>query len=569
MYLLVAIRYHLVPVARRILKRASVRTFAAYIPIVALLGFGYWRYGAAVQQLPDVPLTMPMARLGTLLGLAPILFIRTPVTRGASIFHSMATEDPTMALKMMILSNVGSRCGYVLLLVLGVAPFVVRLSHSLEQSILHLVSDGVYVVIYCGAVTLIDCASTGRTKYRVPLVLCVLSLVGIETLLLFYRPWADVAGVVLNVTVVGICWTRYIPRMDPILIQEYLNGLAVINDRRRSRLRGILDAVGVETKVYLKSFLLTTNSVIPVIAALAIYGGLLVFLIRGTPQEEPLSSVMVLGFGASFFYSNILIESFRNFNLMFVKMSPVTFFRLTRLILTPHCTIVGLSTAVISLDTGITGFLGRNGSGKTTTMRLIMGLLRPDAGKVLIDDRDLWQFDHIFALKKNLGYLPNEDYFFDRLSGRENLEYLSLMKTADRDAYIALDHFMTRLEVDTYIDDEFGSYSTGMRKKVQFIGALIGDPAHILLDEPHSGLDVLAGIALQDTLIELRSRGAAIFMSSHVPEVFDTLTDRLLVIDRGRIVVQHDAPYPAKSVDLYLRAISAPPAPAPSVDGAC
>ena len=347
MYLFLAIRYHLVPIARRILKRTSVRTFAAYIPIVALLGFGYWRYGAAVQQLPDVPLTMPMARLGTLLGLAPILFIRTPVTRGASIFHSMATEDPTMALKMMILSNVGSRCGYVLLLVLGVAPFVVRLSHSLEQSILHLVSDGVYVVIFCSAAAFIDCASTGRPKYRVPLVFCVLSLVGIETLLLFYRPWADVAGVVLNVTVVGICWTRYIPRMDPILIQEYLNGFAVINDRRRRRLRGILDAVGVETKVYLKSFLLTTNSVIPVIATLAVYVGLLVFLIRGTPQEEPLSTVMVLGFGVSFFYSNILIESFRNFNFMFIRMSPVTFFRLTRLILTPHCTIVGLSTAVI------------------------------------------------------------------------------------------------------------------------------------------------------------------------------------------------------------------------------
>ena len=221
-----------------------------------------------------------------------------------------------------------------------------------------------------------------------------------------------------------------------------------------------------------------------------------------------------------------------------------------------------------SLDTGITGFLGRNGSGKTTTMRLIMGLLRPDAGKVLVDDRDLWQFDHIFALKKNLGYLPNEDYFFDRLTGRENLEYLSLMKTADRDAYTALDDFMRRLEVDTYIDDEFGSYSTGMRKKVQFIGSLIGDPTHILLDEPHSGLDVLAGIALRDTLIELRSRGAAIFMSSHVPEVFDTLADRMLIIDRGRIVVQHDAPYPVRSVDLYLRAISAPPASELRADGA-
>ncbi len=347
MYLLVAVRYHLVPVARRILKRTSAFTFAAYIPIAMLTGYGYWRYGVAVQQLPDLPLSLPMARLGTLLGLVPILFIRTPVTRGASIFHSMATEEPTMALKIMILRNLGSRCAYVLLLVLGAAPFVVRLSDSLEQSILHLVSDGVYVVIYCAAVTLIDCASTGRPRYRIALLLCVLSLVGIETLLLFYRPWADVVSVALNVTVVGVCWTRYIPRMKPVLIQEYFNGLVAITDRKRRRLRGILDAVGVETKVYLKSFLLTANSVIPIVAALAVYVGLVVFLIRGTQQDEPLSSVMVLGFGASFFYSNILIENFRNFNLMFIKMSPVTFFRLTRSILTPHCIIVGLSTAVI------------------------------------------------------------------------------------------------------------------------------------------------------------------------------------------------------------------------------
>ena len=347
MYLLVAVRYHLVPVARRILKRTSAFTFAAYTPIAMLTGFGYWRYGVAVQQLPDLPLSLPMARLGTLLGLVPILFIRTPVTRRVSLFHSMATEEPAMALKIMILRNLGSRCVYALLLVLGVAPFVVRLSDSLEQSILHLVSDGVYAVIYCGAVTLIDCASTGRSGYRIPLLLCVLSLVGIETLFLFYRPWADVVSVALNVTVVGVCWTRYIPRMKPVSIQEYFNGLVAITDKKRRRLRSILDAVGVETRVYLRSFLLTSNSVIPVVAALAVYVGLVVFLIRGTQQEEPLSSVVVLGFGASFFYSNILIESFRNFNLMFIKMSPVTFFRLTRLILTPHCIIVGLSTAVI------------------------------------------------------------------------------------------------------------------------------------------------------------------------------------------------------------------------------
>lgn len=216
----------------------------------------------------------------------------------------------------------------------------------------------------------------------------------------------------------------------------------------------------------------------------------------------------------------------------------------------------GVFDLSVSLYAGITGLLGRNGSGKTTVMRITMGLLRPDRGHVLVDGQELWQSDHMFSLRKNLGYLPNEDYFFDRLTGRENLEYAGLLKTGNRDAYVSHNDIMRRLDVDDYLDVPFGSYSTGMRKKVQFIGALIGNPSHLLLDEPHSGLDVLAGIALKDILVELRDRGTVVFVSSHVPEVFDEVSDRLLVIERGEIVAWHDAPYSARSVDLYLRAIA-------------
>ena len=212
----------------------------------------------------------------------------------------------------------------------------------------------------------------------------------------------------------------------------------------------------------------------------------------------------------------------------------------------------------VSLDAGITGVLGRNGSGKTTFMRIIMGLLRPDRGQVLIEGLDLWQSDHVFSLRKNLGYLPNEDYFFERLSGRENLEYAGLLKTGNRDAYVALDDVVKRLEVDGYLDDPFGSYSTEMKKKAQLIGALIGSPAHVLLDEPHGGLDVPAGIALDETLIELGDRGTTIFLSSHLPEVFEAHADRLLVIERGRIVARNEAPFSERSVDLYLRAMASP-----------
>ena len=217
----------------------------------------------------------------------------------------------------------------------------------------------------------------------------------------------------------------------------------------------------------------------------------------------------------------------------------------------------GVFDVSLRLEAGLTGFLGRNGSGKTTTMRLIMGLLAPDRGTVLIDGRDLWQYDHIYTLKRNLGFLPNDDYFFTRLTGRENLEYLSLLKTGERDAYAALDRFITELEVDAFIDDPFDSYSTGMKKKVQLVGALIGDPGNILLDEPHNGLDVMANIALNRTLLQLRDEGRTIFVASHLAEVFDTIADALVVIDQGRIVAEHPAPFQKKPVDLYLEAIGA------------
>ena len=217
----------------------------------------------------------------------------------------------------------------------------------------------------------------------------------------------------------------------------------------------------------------------------------------------------------------------------------------------------GVFDVDLRLKGGLTGFLGRNGSGKTTTMRLIMGLLEPDGGTVLVDGHDLWKYDHIYTLKRHLGFLPNDDYFFPRLTGRENLEYLSLLKTGDRGAYAALDRFIAELEADAFIDDPFDSYSTGMKKKAQLVGALIGEPANILLDEPHNGLDILANIAVNRTLLKLRGEGRTVFVSSHLAEVFDTIADALVVIDQGRIAAQHRAPFRKKPVDLYLDAIGA------------
>ena len=347
MALSLSIRYHLIPATRIVFKRVRVGTVVATIPVAALIGFAYWRYWVAVQQLPAMPLSLPEARLCVLLALFPILFIRTSGTRRDSVFYSMATECPAVTLKIMILRNVGSRITYALLLLLAVTPLVGRLATSIGQSLLHLSNDGLYLVTCCTAATLIDVASGGRRTRRVWLATCFLSLLGIETMLLFNYPWADITIATVNAALLGACWALYIPRINPLLIQEYFNGPVVITERRSRRRGGILDSLNVETRVYLKTFLLSGNSVVPVAAALAVYVYLVLFLIRGTPMEDPLAMVMMLGFGVAFFYSSIFVESSHNFNLLFGKVHAVTFFRLTRLILAPHCALIGILVAVI------------------------------------------------------------------------------------------------------------------------------------------------------------------------------------------------------------------------------
>ena len=221
----------------------------------------------------------------------------------------------------------------------------------------------------------------------------------------------------------------------------------------------------------------------------------------------------------------------------------------------------GVSGLNFTVSPGLTGFLGRNGSGKTTTMRLLVGLLMPDTGRIVIDDKDLWEYPHLLELKRDLGFLPNEHYFFGKLTGRENLEYLSLLKTGDCGAYRALDDLGKRLDLEQSLERPFADYSTGMRKKVQLLAALIGDPAILVLDEPFNGLDVLANIVLRRLLLELCDRGKVVFVSSHLADLFDTMAGRVMIIEEGRIAGDETAPFPGKVADLYLDALdqAAPP----------
>ncbi len=187
------------------------------------------------------------------------------------------------------------------------------------------------------------------------------------------------------------------------------------------------------------------------------------------------------------------------------------------------------------LDKGITAFLGKNGAGKTTTINLLMGFLQPASGSILIDGYNLWEMDNLNRAKQNTGFIPNEDYFFDYLTGRENLEYLGILKKNNKNAYESLKNYMDLFDISSFIDDAFCTYSTGMKKKIQLIGALIGDPNVLIFDEPNNGLDIISNIHLTELLDELKRNGKTVFLSSHILEVVQTVADSILIIHDGKI----------------------------------
>ena len=183
----------------------------------------------------------------------------------------------------------------------------------------------------------------------------------------------------------------------------------------------------------------------------------------------------------------------------------------------------------------IYGFLGKNGAGKTTSIKLIMGLLRPDKGSVFFDNKNLRDFDNLYSAKKHIGYLPDASYLLENLSGRENLEYISLLKTGKSNAYMELKEEMEMFEIDSVLDDVLSSYSTGMTKKLHLIASLIGNPQFILWDEPHSGLDVLSNLTMKKILKNRINSEKTVLFSSHILEMTEDVCDNVIIINQGRI----------------------------------
>ncbi len=176
------------------------------------------------------------------------------------------------------------------------------------------------------------------------------------------------------------------------------------------------------------------------------------------------------------------------------------------------------------------GFLGPNGSGKTTTIRILLGLLRADRGRVTVLGGDPWR--DAATLHKRLAYVPGEVALWPTLTGGEVVDLLARLRggiVARRRAEL-LDRFDLDPTKKTH------SYSKGNRQKVALVAALASEVDLYLLDEPTSGLDPIMEAAFKESIGELRARGATVLLSSHILAEAEELSDRVSILRAGRVV---------------------------------
>ncbi len=180
------------------------------------------------------------------------------------------------------------------------------------------------------------------------------------------------------------------------------------------------------------------------------------------------------------------------------------------------------------------GFLGPNGAGKSTTIRMLTGLIPPTSGEIELLGLPMPAQE--MEIKKRIGLVPDESLLFDRLTGAEFLEFVGRMYGLARPLAIERSRELLALFELAEPRKLIADYSKGMRKRVAMAASLIHSPELFLMDEPFEGVDAVGARLMKDILLDQVSRGATIFLTSHVLEVVERLCDHVAIIQNGRIV---------------------------------
>lgn len=182
----------------------------------------------------------------------------------------------------------------------------------------------------------------------------------------------------------------------------------------------------------------------------------------------------------------------------------------------------------------IIGYIGPNGAGKSTTVKIILGLLEGYKGEIKIFGKDISKEDEEY--KKRIGYVPEIAEVYDSLTGKEYLTFVAQLYGMDYDdANYKGKQLMKILGVDKAYNSRISTYSKGMKQKLLIISSLLHNPDILFLDEPLNGLDANSVMIIKEILKELSNRGKTIFYSSHIMDVVEKISNRIILLKDGNI----------------------------------
>ena len=183
------------------------------------------------------------------------------------------------------------------------------------------------------------------------------------------------------------------------------------------------------------------------------------------------------------------------------------------------------------------GFLGPNGAGKTTTIKMMTGLFAPTSGRITICDFDVQK--HPMDAKMSIGYVPDQPYVYEKLTGREFLHFSAgLYRMNHASATKRIAELVELFEIGTWVDHRAEDYSQGMRQRLVITSALLHRPKVLIIDEPMVGLDPRSAHIVRQMLKQQMTDGVAVFMSTHSLLVAEELCNRVGIIKAGRLVFE-------------------------------